>query len=331
MNITLYGAGAVGGLIGARLAASGNDVSVIARGRTLDAIRAHGLRLQSDDGTKAFPVEAGDDPRRFGVQDLVVLAVKATGLQEVARHIAPLLGPETIILTAMNGVPWWFFDAIEGPLAGTRLPSLDPQGVLAKAMPASQVIGCVVHLSSSCPEPGLVKPGFGNRLIVGEPAGGRSARLDKVAALLAEACFDTEASADIRSDIWYKLWGNMTMNPVSAITGATGDRMLDDPLVRRFCLAVMQEAADIGARIGCPITQSGEDRMEVTRKLGAFKTSMLQDAEARRPLEIDALVTAVHDIGKLVGVATPNVDALLGLVRLFGQSHGLYPREASFP
>jgi 2-dehydropantoate 2-reductase len=225
----------------------------------------------------------------------------------------------------MNGVPWWFFDAVPGPLAGTRLRSLDPDDVLSRAIPTSQVIGCVVHLSSACPEPGLVMPGFGNRLIIGEPKGGPSARLEKLAALLSRAGFDTEASQDIRTDIWYKLWGNMTMNPVSAMTGATCDRMLDDPLVRGFCLSAMGEAADIGARIGCPIAQSGEDRMEVTRKLGAFKTSMLQDAEAGKPLEIDALVTAVHEIGKLTGVPTPAIDALLGLVRLYGQSRGLYP------
>jgi 2-dehydropantoate 2-reductase len=187
------------------------------------------------------------------------------------------------------------------------------------------VLGCVVHLSSACPQPGLVRLGFGNRLILGEPAGGRSARVDTLVALPQKAGFEAEASSDIRTDIWYKLWGNMAMNPVSAMTGATGDQMLGDPLVREFCLAAMQEAADIGAKIGCPITQSGADRMEVTRKLGAFKTSMLQDAESGKPLEIDALVTAVHEIGKLVGVPTPMIDGLLGLVRLFGRTHGIYP------
>lgn len=188
-----------------------------------------------------------------------------------------------------------------------------------------QVIGCVVHLSSACPRPGLIRPGFGNRLIVGEPAGGGSARVERLCALLAAAGFEAQASADIRTDIWYKLWGNMTMNPVSALTGATCDKILDDPLVRGFCLAAMAEAAAIGARIGCPITQSGEERMEVTRQLGAFKTSMLQDAEAGKPLEINALVGAVREIGALTGVATPNIDALLGLARLYGRTRGLYP------
>jgi len=171
----------------------------------------------------------------------------------------------------------------------------------------------------------LVRLGSGNRLILGEPGGGASARLDALVALLRRAGFDAEASADIRSDIWYKLWGNMTMNPVSAITGASVDRILDDPLVSGFCLAAMREAAAIGERIGCPITQSGADRMEVTRKLGAFKTSMLQDAEAGKMLEIDALVSAVHEIGRLVEVPTPTIDSLLGLARLYGRTHGIYP------
>lgn len=333
MNITIYGAGAVGGLIGARLAGAGCKVSVVARGATLQAIQTHGLRLQAGEQMHAYPVRADADPSKLGIQDLVVIAVKATGLKEVAVNIAPLIGPDTMVLTAMNGVPWWFFDAAPGPLAGTRLHSLDPENLLARTIPTSQVIGCVVHLSSSSPEPGLVRLGFGNRLIIGEPAVADhpSSRLEKLAAVLSRAGFDTEMSKDIRTDIWYKLWGNMTMNPVSALTGATCDRMLDDPLVRGFCLAAMREAADIGQKIGCPITQSGEDRMAVTRKLGAFKTSMLQDAEAGKPLEIDALVTVVHEIGKLVGVPTPAIDTLLGLARLYGQTHGLYAARPVFP
>jgi 2-dehydropantoate 2-reductase len=325
MKIAVYGFGAVGGLIGARLAAAGCEVSAVARGETLAALNTHGARLQSGDQRRSVPLHAEQDPATLGVQDVVIIAVKATALSDVAARIAPLIGPHTVVVTAMNGVPWWFFADDKLPHAGTRLPSLDADGTLARAIPVSQIIGCVVHLSASCPQPGVVRAGFGNRLILGEPGGGRSDRLDALVAILKQAGFDAEASDDIRSDIWYKLWGNMTMNPVSAITGATADKVLDDPLVGAFCLAAMQEAADIGAKIGCPITQSGADRVEVTRKLGAFKTSMLQDAEAGKPLEIDALVTSVHEIGKLVGVATPNIDALLGLVRLYGRVHGLYP------
>ena len=324
MRIAVYGFGAIGGLIGARLAAAGCEVSAVARGATLAALDAHGARLVINGQTSSVPLRASADPASLGVQDVVVVAVKATALADVARHIAPLIGPQTIVLTAMNGVPWWFFSSPGLPYAGTRLPSLDPDGVLERAIPTPQVLGCVVHLSASCPEAGVVRLGFGNRLIVGEPAGGASERVARLVALLGKAGFDAEASDDIRRDIWYKLWGNMTMNPVSALTGATCDRILDDRLVHAFCLSAMAEAAAIGAKIGCPIAQSGEDRMEVTRKLGAFKTSMLQDAEAGKALEIDALVTSVHEIGKLTGVPTPNIDALLGLVRLYGQTRNLY-------
>jgi 2-dehydropantoate 2-reductase len=325
MKIAVYGFGAIGGLIGARLAATGCEVSAIARGETFAALKRHGVRLQIQDQVTGVPLRAEQDPATLGVQDIVIIAVKATALPDVAARIAPLIGPDTVVVTAMNGVPWWFFAAENVPYAGTRLQSLDPTGALPRAIPIRHVIGCVVHLASSCPQPGVVRPGFGNRLILGEPGGGRSARLDALVALLQQSGFDAEASTDIRTDIWYKLWGNMTMNPVSAITGATSDRMLDDPLVREFCLAAMREAAAIGARIGCPIEQSGEDRVLVTRKLGVFKTSMLQDAEAGKTLEIDALITAVHEIGELVGIPTPTINGLLGLVRLYGRTRGIYP------
>ncbi len=328
MKVAVYGFGAIGGLIGARLAVAGCSVSAVARGATLAALNTHGLRLQVQDQITSVPILAAQDPQQLGAQDVVIIAVKAPALPDVTARIAPLLGPDTIVITAMNGVPWWFFDSREVPHSGTRLQSLDATGALSRAIPTRQVIGCVVHLSSSCPEPGLVRVGFGNRLILGEPSGGPSSRLASLVKLLDEAGFDTEASSDIRTDIWYKLWGNMTMNPVSAITGATCDQILDDPLLHTFCLTAMQEAAAIGARIGCAITQSGADRMAITRKLGVFKTSMLQDAEAGKALEIDALVTVVHEIGQRVGVPTPAIDSLLGLARLYGRVHGLYPREA---
>lgn len=327
MKVAIYGVGAIGGLIGARLAASGCEVSAVARGASLFALQQHGLRLQQQDRISSIAVRAEPEPAALGVQDIVIVAVKAPALPEVAARIAPLIGPDTIVITAMNGVPWWFFAGGSVPYSGTQLRALDPDGALARAIPVKHVIGCVVHLSSSCPEPGLIRLGFGNRLIVGEPAGGPSERLSTLVALLNRAGFEAEASADIRTDIWYKLWGNMTMNPISAITGATADKILDDPLVREFSLAAMQEAAAIGARIGCPITQSGADRIDVTRKLGAFKTSMLQDAEAGKTLEIDALVTVVHELGQLVGVPTPAIDSLLGLARLFGRTHGIYPAQ----
>jgi len=201
--------------------------------------------------------------------------------------------------------------------------------VVAAAIALRHVVGCVVHVSASASEPGLVQHSRGQGLIVGEPAGGRSERVQHVADLLAHAGFEVTHSANVRYDIWYKLWGNLTMNPVSALTGATIDRILGDPLVRAFCSAAMREAAAIGERIGCGIAQTPEDRHAVTEKLGAFKTSMLQDVEAGRAIELDAIVSAVHEIGRRLGEHTPNIDALLGLTRLFARVRGLYPEAVA--
>jgi 2-dehydropantoate 2-reductase len=277
------------------------------------------------------------EPAELGVQDLVILSVKAPALREVASRIAPLIGSGTIVLTAMNGVPWWFFrggegdrgpaarPAFGGALAGTSLSSVDPDGAIATAIPDESVIGCVVHLGASCPEPGLVKSLPLRRLIVGEPSGKSTPRLSSLVRSLSDAGFEAETTDSIQREIWYKLWGNMTMNPISALTGATMDRIIDDPLVGRFCIDVMAEAKRIGGRIGCPIEQTEEDRMKISRELGAFKTSMLQDVEAGRPIELDAIVSAVREIGGLVGESTSNIDILLGLSRLKARTIGLYP------
>lgn len=322
MRICIIGAGAIGGFIGTRLAATGgHEVSALARGATLAALRAQGWRLQQGDALLQAPAIAADDARALGPQDLVVIAVKAPALGAVAAGIAPLLGPDTLVLPAMNGVPWWFAPALDM----APLHSVDPGGAIARAIALPRVLGCVVHASASVAEPGLVVHRMGQGLVIGEPAGGPSARAEAVRAVLARAGFEVTVSADIRRDAWYKLWGNLVMNPVSALTGATADRILDDPLVAAFCNAAMCEAAAVGARIGCAIDQSPVDRNAVTRRLGAFRTSMLQDAEAGRPIELDAIVGAVAELGHRVGVATPNVDALLGLTRLFGRVHGLYP------
>jgi len=327
MRVCIYGMGAVGGLIAARLAAEGSaDVSAIARGATLAALNSGGLRLQSGDRLTQTPIRASKHPAELGVQDLVVVSVKGPALPAVAAGIAPLLGPDTVVLSAMNGVPWWFFDGVEGPCAGMHLESVDPGGAVTAAIPACRVIGCVVHLNASAPEPGFVLHRMGNGLIVGEPDGSLSARVQQLAQLLARAGFDVTTSARIQNDIWYKLWGNLTFNPISALTGATGDRILADPLVMAFCTAAMAEAGRIGDRIGCEIRQTPQERHAVTRRLGAFRTSMLQDAEAGRPLEIDAIVGAAKEIGERVGVATPTIDALLGLIRLYGRTRGLYPQ-----
>ena len=322
-RVCIYGAGAIGGWLGARLAAAGCRVSVVARGATLDALQRHGLRLRESGAESAWPVQVSADPAQLGVQDLVVIAVKAPGLLDVARRIAPLIGPDTVVLSAMNGVPWWFFQGFGGHFEGTLLGAVDPTGEIGRAIPGSSVIGCVVHASCAA-EPAYVQHHFGNKLIIGEPGGQVSERVTRLAAQLQAARFEASVSEQIQQDVWYKLWGNMTVNPISALTGATTDRILDDELVRGFVSSVMLEAKEIGARIGIPIAQQPEDRHAVTRKLGAFKTSMLQDMEAGKPLELDALVTVVKELGALTGVATPFTDALLGLSRLQARERGLY-------
>jgi 2-dehydropantoate 2-reductase len=330
MKIAVVGVGAVGGLLAARLALAGHDVSALARGATLAALRKQGLRLRMAGEESVARIPASDQPQALGEQDLVVIAVKGTTLAGVARTLQPLLGAHTVVMPAMNGVPWWFLQtpptAQRLAPAEQRIASIDPQGHIAASLALERVLGCVVHLTCSSPEPGVVKHGFGDRLIVGEPNGGASTRVEQICAALAEAGFKSEPSTDIRRDIWYKLWGNMTMNPVSALTGATTAAMLDDALVRDFVLRTMAEAAEVGARLGCPVDQSGEERMALTRQLGAFKTSMLQDTLAGRALELDALVSAVHEIGGRFGVAMPNIGALLGLTRLMARERGLYPR-----
>jgi 2-dehydropantoate 2-reductase len=324
MKVCIYGAGAIGGWLGVKLARAGCAVSVVARGATLASLRDHGLRLQEGSEILSAQVRASASPADLGVQDLVVVAVKAPAMAEVAKSIAPLLGPDTMVLTAMNGVPWWFFHGFGGSYAGTRLKAVDPDGAIAQAVPAKHIVGCVVHASCALKEPGFVQHHFGNRLILGEPSGAKTQRVQQLAALLDQAGFEAVVSEQIQKDAWYKLWGNMTVNPVSAMTGATTDLILSDDLVRGFISAVMLEAREIGARVGIPIAQQPEDRHQVTRKLGAFKTSMLQDVEAGKAVEIDALVTVVKEMGAMTGVPTPFTDALLGLSRLHARVHGLY-------
>lgn len=317
--------------MGAGLAAlEGVQVSAVARGRTLAALQANGLLVRRpDDGAAmretAYPVSVSDDPAKLGAQDLVIVAVKAPAMAEVAERMAPLLAPHTTVLTAMNGVPWWFLQGFGGQLAGTALSSVDPQGRIARVIAPRHVVGCVVHASCSIDEPGVIRHRFGNGLIVGEPSGEATERVRALHALLQRAGFETTLSPQIQKDIWYKLWGNMTINPICAFTGATSMQVLDDGLVRDFVTRVMLEAREIGARIGVPIAELPEDRHRVTRKLGDFKPSMLQDVLAGKAVELDALVASVRELGQLVDVPTPFTDALLGLARLHARVHGLYP------
>lgn len=328
MKICIVGAGAIGGWfaghVGQHLGAE-VELSALARGATLAALRQHGgLRMDLISGERIqVPLRASDKPEDLGQPDLIVLAVKGPALASVAPAVKALLGPQTRVLVAMNGVPWWFFQGLPGEAEGLRLESVDPGGVVAGLIPADRVIGCVVHASCATPEPGLVKHVMGMGLILGDPAGGQPAHISELAALLGRAGFNATVSERIQRDIWFKLWGNMTMNPISALTGATCDRILDDELVRGFVTNVMLEAAAIGARIGCAVEQTPEQRHAVTRKLGAFKTSMLQDVEAGRPLELDALVGAVSEIGRHLQLPTPFTDGMLGLTRLMAQTRGL--------
>jgi 2-dehydropantoate 2-reductase len=329
-RICIVGAGAIGGWLGTLLGQLGDvQLSVLARGATLAAVQKNGLQLHrtAADGMQQrlqATVTASASAIDLGVQEIVIISVKAPALAGVAAQIVPMLGPGTIVLSAMNGVPWWFLQGLGGALVNQRLHSVDATGDIARYIPAQHIIGCVVHASCSTSAPGVVQHHFGNGLIIGEPSGEPSARVQKLLALLQLAGFAATLSAQIQCDIWYKLWGNMTMNPISAITGATIDKILDDDLVLGLVSSVMLEAKDIGARIGLPIDQQPEDRHAVTRKLGAFKTSMLQDVEGGKPLELDALVGAVQELGRLTQVPTPYTDALFGLARLHARTRGLY-------
>lgn len=328
MKICIYGAGAIGGLIGTRLAVAGDcEVSAVARGATLAALQQQGWRLRQGERLFQAAARATADPRELGAQDLVVIAVKGQALPEVASRIAPLLKSDTIVIPALNGVPWWFSQVVDG-LGGAALSSVDPGGQIAAAIPIDMVVGCVVHASASTPEPGLVLLKMGNGLIIGEPAGGESLRVSRVGALLETAGFDVTRSTDIRQALWYKLWGNLTINPLCALTGASTGPILSDPLVRAFVSAAMLEASAVGARVGCAIDQRPEDRHAITAKLGDFKPSMLQDVEAGRCIELDPIVTAVHEMAQRLGVATPNIDAILGLTRISARLRGLYPADA---
>jgi 2-dehydropantoate 2-reductase len=334
-KIAIVGAGAIGGYIGARLALANNaTVTAFARGQTLSALNTNGWRLKVDGQELRAPCFASDNAAILGVQDLVIIAVKGPALPTLAAQLKPLFGPQTLVMAAMNGVPWWFLNELVNTsdnqktiasLDRTPLKSVDPDGNVSAALPATNALGCVVHASTFTIEPGLVEVKMGNGLVVGDSVSKHGfQRVEPYAALLSEAGFAVTTSTQIRYDIWYKLWGNMTVNPISAIAGVTADKVLDDPLVNELCAKCMGEAALIGAALGCPINQTARDRNQMTRKLGAFKTSMLQDVEAGRPIELDSLVGVARELGQRVGIATPYLDALYGITKLFAVQKGLY-------
>ena len=320
----VVGAGAVGALFIQALSKAGWNVSALARGQTLNSIRDNGLQI---DGER-LDVVATDNPSSLGHQDYLILALKAPAMPLAAPQLQPMIGPDTAIVSTMNGIPWWFFHEFGGELAGTRLESVDPGGVTATSMPSSQAIGCVVHLSSINAGPAVVERGKGNRLIVGNPSGVPDARAQTLIDALSAGGFEVEGTTQIQREIWSKLWGNMNMNPISALTGSTGDKILNDPLTNQLVRRMMIEHVWIGQKIGIEMGMTVDERFAVTRKLGAFKTSMLQDIESRRPLEIDALLASVIEIGALVGVPTPYCDTVLGLIRQRAMNLGLYRTPA---
>ncbi len=314
-RIAVVGAGAIGGWIAAKLAMSGDAVSMLARGGTLDALRSGGLRLTEDGAPRTLEVHASDDPAELGPQDVLVIAVKAPALADAAEAARPMIGAHTLVVPMINGVPWWF--------TGEPLASVDPGGRIAAALPQAQIIGSVVHAACSRPAPNEVVVKHADRLILGEPAGGGRERIERLAALFERAGINVERPDNVRRSIWYKLWGNATINPLSALTRSTADKLLADAALRSWMLEAMTELAAVGAAIGCPISESGEDRMAVTAKLGAFKTSMLQDVEAGRPIELEALLGAPREIALRARVPTPQLDRLYAMTRLMGESLGL--------
>jgi 2-dehydropantoate 2-reductase len=316
MRACIAGAGAIGGWIAGLLADAGAEVSLFARGATLEALRRNGLRVRRGGKETVHRLTVSNDTAELGQQDCVFAAVKGQAMPNVAPTVAALCGIETIVVPALNGIPWWYFQIAGVPLSGTALSSVDPDGVTARSIARERVVGCVVHASAWAPEPGLIDVQGEDRLILGEPDGRASPRVQKLAAAFGQSPVKVVASETIRRDIWTKLWGNMTMNPLSVLTGATTMAMLSDPDVRGLIKAMMLEMQDIGTAIGLPIAMTPEERMEVTRRLGDIKTSMLRDWEAGREIELAPILGALAEIAGHAGRPAPYLHAVLGLVRL---------------
>jgi 2-dehydropantoate 2-reductase len=322
MKICVYGAGAVGGLMAAWLARSGHDVSVVARGAQLDAIRRNGLRVRSKGKTETFNVKAESDPARLGPQDYVLVTVKAQSLTAVADTIPVLFDKETSVVTAMNGVPWWFFQGLR--TGDNRLESLDPGGKLTRAIPVERIVGCVIHLAASTPEPGVVSHNMGAKLILGEPGGKNTARTQRIAKALTAAGFEVVVTNAIEKEFWVKLLGNVSFNPVSALTVTTADQLIANQEVKAYMVEIMREVLAIGRAVGVDADIDPEARIDMARALGRFKTSMHQDLEAGKPLEIDGLLAGTLEIARKAGVRAPFTESLYGLIRARAQSTGQY-------
>jgi 2-dehydropantoate 2-reductase len=315
MKICIFGAGAIGGLLGVKLARSGHDVSFVARGAHLDALRKNGATLLTDGQRQTVQVTCSDKPAELGAQDFVILATKATAASDAARAMAPLLGPATAIVTAMNGVPFWYFHKLPGKWAELRVESVDPDGAQWNGIGPDRAIGCVVYAAGEIAAPGVIRHISGTRFILGEIDGAITPRLSRIAEAFVAAGFDAPVSADIRAEIWGKLLGNLSFNPVSVLTHATLDVLATDANSRPALRTMMEEAAEVARRLGVNLPMNVDTRIEMASRVGAHKTSMLQDLERGRPLEVDALLGAVVEMARLVGAPTPMCDTILGLVR----------------
>jgi 2-dehydropantoate 2-reductase len=322
MKIAIIGAGAIGGLVGTKLALAGEEVTFMARGANLDAIRKSGMRLVMGDGVEhlARNVAATDDYAGAGAQDLVILATKAHQVEAVANDVPRLFGPDTVVVTMQNGIPYWYFHRQPGELAGSVVRSVDPDGVVARAIPAERVIGCVVYPASELIAPGVVKHVEGDRLPVGEPDGSASERVTRISQCFAHAGFKSPVLDDIRAEIWLKLWGNLTFNPISALTRSTLVDICTYPATRDLARAMMTEAQEIAHKLGITFRVGLEKRIAGAEKVGRHKTSMLQDIEAGRAPEIDALVGSVVELGRLTHTSTPHIDAVYALCKLLART-----------
>lgn len=326
MKICIYGAGAIGGLLGAELARAGEEVTLIARGPHLAAMRENGLTLRIEGQTHNVRVAATDRPAEAGPQDAVIVTVKAHGVAPIAEAMQPLLGPETAVVTAMNGIPWWYFHRLGGTHEGRRIHCLDPDGRLEALIPAARVIGCVVYPAAEVVAPGVIEHHYGNRFMLGEPDGSKSARATALSQAMTRARFKAPVRPRIRDDIWVKLWGNLSFNPVSALTHATLEQIAGDPGTRAIIRRMMVEAQGVGEALGVKFGVDVDTRIGWAADVGAHRTSMLQDLELGRPMEIDALVTAVAEMGDLAGVDTPTIDMVLALVIQRAREAGCYSK-----
>jgi 2-dehydropantoate 2-reductase len=319
MRICIFGAGAIGGYLGAKLAAVGADVSLVARGPHLAALQSKGLTLIEEGSAQTYPVRATDDARSLGPQDYVILTLKAHSVPAVVGQIAPLLGPDSTLVSGVNGVPWWYFHLLGGPLEGTRLASVDPGNLQWDGFGPDRVLGCVVYPAAEVMEPGTITHIEGNRFSLGEPSGERTPRAVALSEVLTAAGLKAPVRPRLRDEIWVKLWGNLSFNPISALTHATLDVLCTDPGTRAVARTMMLEAQDIAEKLGVKFPIDVDRRIDGGAAVGPHRTSMLQDLLAGRSMEIEALVGSVAELGLLTGTPTPTIETVLALVRLRGR------------